>query len=220
MKLKNIIIIVVLIIIFIIFYRNQVHAKYVIEYRKKVANIYIEKEQEDLASIDIKKDNTTYNIINYGTYNTKTGWDLERKEGEVAGSDNVNSEYQIDSIAYWINDDFDHDFIEIEPLYKINIINERSSFKKFILKNNKKYLIKENQKNNFICGMKIKLKDYNKYSVVYQILNKKGWMNTASDGEKTKNINEPLIGFRIKIVDKDNKQNIIESWNKDINSNK
>jgi len=217
MRIKTIVVII-LIIIFSIFYKNQVQAKYVIEYTKKVANINIEKE--NLTNVDIKNDKNTYNIINYGAYSIKTGWNLGKKEGEISGNENSNSGYKVDSIAYWINENFDKDFIEIEPLYKINYINKNSNLKKYILVDNKKYIVKESQKDNCICGMKIDLKSYKKYSVIYQILNKKGWMKVASDGEKTKNINEPLIAFRIKIVEKENKQDIIDLWNKDINNNK
>lgn len=69
-----------------------------------------------------------------------------------------------------------------------------------------------------ICGLKMKLKDYSKYSIVYQIyVDETGWINACSDGEecmysKTK----PMSAFRIALVPKTEKQFVLDTWNKDV----
>lgn len=69
-----------------------------------------------------------------------------------------------------------------------------------------------------ISGIKIKLKDYSYFSIVYQVLvNNVGWINTCSDGQecmydKTK----PISAFRVALIPKSEKQHIIDTWNKDV----
>ena len=69
-----------------------------------------------------------------------------------------------------------------------------------------------------ISGIKIKLKDYSYFSIVYQVLvNNVGWINTCSDGQecmydKTK----PISAFRIALIPNSEKQYIIDTWNKDV----
>ena len=69
-----------------------------------------------------------------------------------------------------------------------------------------------------ISGIKMKLKDYSYYSIIYQVLvNNVGWISTCSDGQecmydKTK----PISAFRIALIPKSEKQYIIDTWNKDV----
>lgn len=69
-----------------------------------------------------------------------------------------------------------------------------------------------------ICGIKMKLKDYSYYSVIYQILvNDVGWLNTCSDGEESMyNSQKPMSAFRMALVPKTEKQYLIDMWNKDV----
>ena len=41
-------------------------------------------------------------------------------------------------------------------------------------------------------------------------------MNAVTDGQETKNEQEPLSAVRIKIVEKTQKQEIIKEWNEDV----
>jgi len=69
-----------------------------------------------------------------------------------------------------------------------------------------------------ICGIKLKLKDYSQFSVIYQILvDGVGWMNACADGteciySKTK----PMSAFRIALVPNSEKQYFLDTWNKDV----
>lgn len=69
-----------------------------------------------------------------------------------------------------------------------------------------------------VCGLKMILKDYSYYSIIYQIfVDRVGWINASSDGQecmysKTK----PMSAFRIALVPKSEKQYIIDTWNKDV----
>lgn len=69
-----------------------------------------------------------------------------------------------------------------------------------------------------ISGIKMKLKDYSYFSIVYQVLvNNVGWISTCSDGQeciydKTK----PISAFRVALIPKSEKQHIIDTWNKDV----
>ncbi len=69
-----------------------------------------------------------------------------------------------------------------------------------------------------ICGIKMKLKDYSQFSVVYQILvNKRGWISACSDGQECiASKQEPMSAFRIALVPKTEKQYILDTWNKDV----
>ena len=69
-----------------------------------------------------------------------------------------------------------------------------------------------------ISGIKIKLKDYSQFSVVYQILvNGVGWISTSSDGQECMYAkNKPMSAFRIALVPKTEKQYVIDTWNKDV----
>lgn len=69
-----------------------------------------------------------------------------------------------------------------------------------------------------ICGIKIKLKDYSQFSVVYQILvNGTGWIKACSDGQECINSKQkPMSAFRIALVPKSEKQYVIDTWNKDV----
>lgn len=72
-----------------------------------------------------------------------------------------------------------------------------------------------------ISGIKIQLKDYTDYSVVYQIfVAGKGWQKVASDGEESTYAHDmPMSAFRILIVPKTEKDYLIKYWNKDIGTN-
>lgn len=69
-----------------------------------------------------------------------------------------------------------------------------------------------------ISGIKMKLKDYSQFSVVYQILvNGVGWLSACSDGQECMYAkNKPMSAFRVALVPKTEKQYIIDTWNKDV----
>lgn len=69
-----------------------------------------------------------------------------------------------------------------------------------------------------ISGLKIKLKDYSYYSIVYQILvNGYGWQKTVSDEqEATYSHDKPFSAYRVCLVPKTEKQYVMDFWNKDI----
>lgn len=69
-----------------------------------------------------------------------------------------------------------------------------------------------------ISGIKIRLKDYSQFSVVYQILvNGTGWISSFSDGKECMYAkNKPMSAFRIAVVPKTEKQYVIDTWNKDV----
>lgn len=69
-----------------------------------------------------------------------------------------------------------------------------------------------------ISAIRMKLKDYSYYSIVYQIfVNEVGWLKPASDGEETKyNHKIPMSAIRMTLVPKSEKKYIIEAWEKDV----
>lgn len=69
-----------------------------------------------------------------------------------------------------------------------------------------------------ICGLKMKLKDYSKYSIIYQIyVDETGWINACSDGEECMySETKPISAFRIALVPKTEKQFVLDTWNKDV----
>lgn len=69
-----------------------------------------------------------------------------------------------------------------------------------------------------ISGIKMKLKDYSQFSVIYQILvNGVGWLSTSSDGQECMYAKDkPMSAFRIALVPKTEKQYVINTWNKDV----
>lgn len=72
-----------------------------------------------------------------------------------------------------------------------------------------------------ISGLKIKLKDYSEYSIIYQIfIDEYGWQETVSDGQEALySYDKPMTAYRIVLVPKTEKQYIIDEWNKDIGTN-
>ena len=124
MKNKSIIVILVFLSVFIASIKNISNAKYIIQDTKKVGSINIERDKqevENLLSNDKKEDNFTYNI-NYGVYNSKNVWDLDKKDGEIVGYEDIDSNYKINSIAYWVSDTLG-DFIKIDVENNKLIIN-------------------------------------------------------------------------------------------------
>lgn len=75
-----------------------------------------------------------------------------------------------------------------------------------------------NQFNYGICGIALSLKDYTDYSIVYQIyLGEQGWLKAASNGEETLySKTKPMSAFRVVLVPNSEKQNVLNTWNKDI----
>lgn len=69
-----------------------------------------------------------------------------------------------------------------------------------------------------ISGIILKLKDYSKFSIIYQIyVNEVGWVKACSDGEECMYSNsKPMSAFRIALVPNTEKQYVIDTWNKDI----
>lgn len=69
-----------------------------------------------------------------------------------------------------------------------------------------------------ISGLKIKLKDYSQFSVVYQILvNNHGWQKTVFDGQETMyRYNRPFSAFRMALIPKSEKDALVKLWDKDI----
>ena len=72
-----------------------------------------------------------------------------------------------------------------------------------------------------ISGLRLKLKNYDNYSIVYQVWVKdKGWLKPASDGEETYlERTKPISAFRISLIPKTEKQYLIDYWSKDIGTN-
>lgn len=69
-----------------------------------------------------------------------------------------------------------------------------------------------------VSGIKMKLKDYSYFSIIYQILvNEVGWVSACSDGQECMYFKDkPMSAFRIALVPKTEKQYVIDTWNKDI----
>lgn len=72
-----------------------------------------------------------------------------------------------------------------------------------------------------ISSLKLELKDNSLYSILYQINVKKyGWQKTSVDGEEsTYSHNEPISGYRVVVVPKSEKYEVIRTWNKDMYTN-
>lgn len=68
-----------------------------------------------------------------------------------------------------------------------------------------------------ISGIKLKLKDYSQFSVIYQILiDEVGWIEACSNGEECMYAkNKPMSAFRIALVPNSEKQYVLDTWNKD-----
>ena len=66
-----------------------------------------------------------------------------------------------------------------------------------------------------ISSLKVKLKEYTNYSIVYQVwINGSGWQKAVSDGAEAKlSYTKPITAFRITLVPKSEKQYVINSWN-------
>lgn len=66
-----------------------------------------------------------------------------------------------------------------------------------------------------ISSIKVKLKDDINYSVVYQIfVDKQGWQKTASDNEESTYAHDkPITGFRMVIVPKSEREELMKYWN-------
>lgn len=73
-----------------------------------------------------------------------------------------------------------------------------------------------------LCGIKMKLKDYSQYSIIYQILiSETGWIRACSDGEECLyNNKKPMSAFRVSLVPKSEKQYVLNTWNKDVGTMK
>lgn len=74
--------------------------------------------------------------------------------------------------------------------------------------------------NQFHYGMSsisLALKDYTDYSIIYQIyIGEAGWLEVKSDGQEAVYSREkPMSAFRVAIIPKSEKQNQINTWNKD-----
>ena len=69
-----------------------------------------------------------------------------------------------------------------------------------------------------ISGVRLRLKDYSQFSVIYQILiDKVGWVKACSDGQECMYAkNKPMSAFRVALVPKTEKQYVINTWNKDV----
>lgn len=69
-----------------------------------------------------------------------------------------------------------------------------------------------------ICGITLGLKDYTNYSIVYQIyVSDVGWVKAASNEEETiYQKDKPMSAFRVAIIPNSEKQNLLNTWNKDI----
>lgn len=75
--------------------------------------------------------------------------------------------------------------------------------------------------NQFHYGMSsinLALKDYTDYSIIYQIyIGDKGWLEVKSDGQEAiYSKDKPMSAFRVALIPKSEKQNQINTWNKDI----
>ena len=73
------------------------------------------------------------------------------------------------------------------------------------------------QYNYGICGITLSLKDYTDYSIVYQIyVDEQGWLNAVSNGTETMYAKDkPMQAFRVALIPTSEKQNQIDTWNKD-----
>lgn len=69
-----------------------------------------------------------------------------------------------------------------------------------------------------ICGINMKLKDYSQFSIVYQVLvSGVGWIETSSDGQECMySKKSPISAFRVALVPNSERQYVINTWNKDI----
>lgn len=69
-----------------------------------------------------------------------------------------------------------------------------------------------------ICGLTLGLKDYTDYSIVYQIyVSEVGWLSATSNGIETMYAKDkPMSAFRVALIPTSEKQNQINTWNKDI----
>ena len=69
-----------------------------------------------------------------------------------------------------------------------------------------------------ICGITMSLKDYSEFSIIYQILvEEKGWLCPKSDGQEAMYAkNKAISSFRMTVVPKEQKQNVIDKWNSDV----
>lgn len=69
-----------------------------------------------------------------------------------------------------------------------------------------------------ICGITMSLKDYSEFSIIYQILvEEKGWLCPKSDGQEAMYAkNKAISSFRMTVVPKVQKQNVIDKWNSDV----
>lgn len=69
-----------------------------------------------------------------------------------------------------------------------------------------------------ISGIKAKLKDDSNYSIVYQIfVNGQGWQKASCDGEESTYAHDkPISGFKMAIIPKTEKEEIMQYWNKDM----
>lgn len=78
--------------------------------------------------------------------------------------------------------------------------------------------IPQNVANKYLYGIssiKIKLKEYDNYSIVYQVwVNGSGWQKAVSDGAEAKlSYTKPVTAFRVTFVPKTEKQYVINTWN-------
>lgn len=69
-----------------------------------------------------------------------------------------------------------------------------------------------------MCGITLGLKDYTDYSIVYQIyVSEVGWLEAKSNGAETiYSKTKPMSAFRVALIPTSEKQNQINTWNKDI----
>lgn len=69
-----------------------------------------------------------------------------------------------------------------------------------------------------ICGISMKLKNYSQFSIVYQVLvNGVGWIETSSNGQECMySKKSPISAFRIALVPNSERQYVINTWNKDV----
>ena len=73
-----------------------------------------------------------------------------------------------------------------------------------------------------ITALSVKLKDTSEYSVVYQVwVDGVGWLKPVSDGEETTYKHDKPIGaYRMSLIPKTEKEYLINSWEKDVETNK
>ena len=62
------------------------------------------------------------------------------------------------------------------------------------------------------------LRDYTDYSIVYQIyVSDVGWLEAVSNGKETMySKTKPMSAFRVALIPSSERQNQINTWNKDI----